>query len=740
MVVHKNTDTVAALLKTQFGFDRFLPLQEQIIRHVISRRDALVLMPTGGGKSLCYQLPALVFDGITLIISPLISLMKDQVDGLKANGIAAELINSSLSAKEIFDTQDRLRRGWIKILYLAPERLATEGFRDFLSGLNVSCVAVDEAHCISQWGHDFRPEYLNLERLRDDFPSAVVIALTATATPAVRRDIIEHLRLDDPQIFISSFNRPNLNYEIRPKQDHFKQLLTFLHRHKDQAGIIYCFSRSDTESLAAALCAEGFKAEAYHAGLDGRLRKEVQDRFIRDETPVITATIAFGMGIDKPDIRLVVHYDLPKTIEGYYQETGRAGRDGLPADCVLFYSYGDKFKQEYFIKQIESPDERRRAQEKLNRMISFCESYQCRRKFVLGYFGESFDQNNCGHCDRCLQPKEEFDATAMTRQILECVVTVKERFGAQYIIDLLRGIDNERARNLQHNASLVFGCRRECSAVQLKEVIGLLIEKGLLIRAAGEYPTLGLTEAGRNFLRGRDKMTLPKLRAFPVDKPVKRRGTAGDGLGHEQGLFEELRRLRKQLADERGVPPFIIFADTTLYQMARDLPQDPESFIRLSGVGRQKLEQFGPVFMNKITEYLQRHPPLEQRGKPFDRPKNILSAAAVSTYEETRKLAEAGLSIDEMSRRRRLKAGTVIAHLERLADDGQGVDLEYLRPPAPDLMKIKSAFEQSGGLALSPVKAILGEDFSYEELRLARIFLKTEDSHETGLEGGDFDD
>jgi len=618
-----STENISGLLKIHFGFDRFRPMQEEIIRHVLSGDDAFVLMPTGGGKSLCYQLPALVFKGLTLVVSPLIALMKDQVDGLKADGIAAEFINSSLPGKEIFDIRERLKQGTVKILYLAPERLATGEFREFLRGLKVDCIAIDEAHCISQWGHDFRPDYFNLKTLRDDFPSAVVIALTATATPKVRQDIIQHLHLEQSRTFVSSFNRPNLYYEIRPKQDAFRELAALLRRHKNQAAVIYCFSRNDTESLAEALRGQGFKAAAYHAGLAAAARKQVQDQFIRDEIPVITATIAFGMGIDKPDIRLVAHYDLPKSVEGYYQETGRAGRDGLPADCILFYSLGDKFKQEYFIDKIENLDERRRSQQKLKEIISFCESYSCRRKFLLEYFSERFEQDHCGRCDRCLAP------------------------------------------------------------------------------------------TGR--------MDLPKPRMSQKASSTGRRSSLDDNPVYDQGLFEELRILRKQLADKRKVPPFVIFPDTALRQMARDLPQSPEQFIRITGVGRQKLEQFGPAFIQIISEYSRIHN-VKPGNNFIHKSKSVPSS--VSTYEETKNLVAEKLSVQEMAVRRGLTLSTIISHLEKLSDSVQGIDIEYLRPEASRLTRVQSAFEQSGDFSLTGVKSILGEDFSYEELRLARIFVK----------------
>ncbi|MCH2411144.1 ATP-dependent DNA helicase, partial [Myxococcota bacterium] len=433
-------------LKAYFGFDQFLPLQKEIISKVIAKRDTLVLMPTGGGKSLCYQLPALSFTGLTLVVSPLIALMKDQVDGLHANGVPAGLLNSGQGPEESSLVHDQAKQGKIKILYVAPERLGLPGFQRFLQSVDVSLIAIDEAHCISEWGHDFRPDYRNLKSLRENLPGVPVIALTATATALVREDIINQLGLARPEIFISSFNRPNLTYTIQPKTEPLGTLLHLLEKHNGGSAIIYRFSRKATEETALELSERGFNALPYHAGLERDVRRETQEKFIRDQVQIIVATIAFGMGIDKPDVRLVVHYDLPKTVEGYYQETGRAGRDGLASDCVLFYSYGDRSKQEYFISQIEDIDERTKAHTKLEQVLAMCDLQTCRRAYLMRYLGEPWPKTECGGCDICLLPREEFDATEIAQKILSTAIRTGERFGVNYLVDVLRGAANKSVR------------------------------------------------------------------------------------------------------------------------------------------------------------------------------------------------------------------------------------------------------------------------------------------------------
>ncbi|MDE2900024.1 MAG: DNA helicase RecQ [Chloroflexota bacterium] len=716
---------IHALLKAHFGFDTFRGQQEAVVRRVLAGGDALLLMPTGGGKSLCYQLPALAMDGVTLVVSPLIALMKDQVDGLNANGIAARFINSTLPLRDVERVQAEVRRGAVKILYVAPERLAVEGFRRFLSGLTVSLIAIDEAHCISEWGHEFRPDYRNLRPLREMFPNAPVLALTATATERVRRDIMEQLGLKGAEVFVSSFNRANLTYSVQSKDSVEQQLPRLLSKWQGSPAIVYCYSRQETEDVASALRVRGWTARPYHAGLSAEERRRTQEDFSRDRVPIIVATIAFGMGGDKPDVRLVVHTSLPKSVESYYQETGRAGRDGLPSECVLLYSYGDKARQEYFIRQLEDEGERRNAQAKLDQMVRFAQLHTCRRRYLLEYFGERWDADDCGGCDVCLasQDRGEFDATEIAQKALSAVVRTGERYGETHITGVLVGSKEKRILAADHDNLSVYGIVRDFDRNQLREVLGLLRARGLLALNEGEYPTLRVTDAGREFLQNRSPLSLPRLRAEgkPASRAPEMKPSAGAPLEYDEDLFEELRALRRRIADEQDVPAFVVFGDVALRHMAARRPETLQAFERVPGVGQAKLAAYGAAFTEAIRRYADEH------GLPARASVNMggsSSGRRGATYEKTWEMLAQGLSVEAVARERELAPGTVIRHIEVLTMQGKSIDITSLLPSPERRRDIEEAFKRLGYAQLGPVRESLGDEYSYEDLTIVRTWLR----------------
>ena len=606
------TLTLRQLLKQHFGYDEFRPGQEAVIGHALAGRDSLVVMPTGGGKSLCYQLPALARGGLTLVVSPLIALMKDQVDGLRANGIPAEFLNSSLDNATAAAVERRAQAGRVSLLYVAPERVSMPGFQRLLGTLDLRLIAIDEAHCISEWGHDFRPDYRALSDLRTQFPQTPVMALTATATERVRQDIVEQLGLYDGAQFVSGFDRANLTYRVQRRSGTWEALLGLLNERRGQSAIVYCFSRKETEELAARLTANGHPTVAYHAGLDPEIRRITQERFIDGDVPIVAATIAFGMGIDKPDIRLVVHYALPKSIEGYYQETGRAGRDGLPSDCVLFFSEGDRARQEYFIQGMTG-DARAVSERQLQQMVDYGRLQTCRRKYLLAYFGETIPGETCGNCDVCLAERRPVDVTLVSQKLLSAVVRTGERFGIAHVINVLLGSNLERIRELGHDKLSVFGIVDDYDRNGLRRFADGLVEKGLLARADGQYATVSVTVAGREWLRSREGLTL-ELRVEEAEVKRERRDNGrkrsavamvGTTAEYDEGLFDELRALRRRLADEQSVPAFVVFSDATLKAMAAARPADRQAMLRVSGVGPAKLERYGEAFLAVVRGYVQ---------------------------------------------------------------------------------------------------------------------------------------
>ncbi|OEE43729.1 ATP-dependent DNA helicase RecQ [Enterovibrio norvegicus] len=589
-----------SVLQTVFGYHSYRDGQKEIIDAVIAGQDCLVIMPTGGGKSLCYQIPALMRDGITIVISPLISLMKDQVDQLLANGVQAACLNSSMTPDEQSETWKSLREGNLKLLYVSPERVLMRDFIERLQSIQVGLIAVDEAHCVSQWGHDFRPEYAQLGMLKQHFVDVPVMALTATADDTTRQDICQRLALDSPNIYLGSFDRPNIRYTLLEKHKPLAQLTQFLTTQSGQSGIIYCNSRKRVEQVAEKLCDQNIRAAGYHAGMSNEQRGFVQDAFQRDDIQIVVATVAFGMGINKPNVRFVVHYDIPRNIESYYQETGRAGRDGLPAEAVMFYDPSDigwlhrclQEKPEGPQKQVES--------HKLNAMGAFAEALTCRRLVLLNYFGE-YREKPCGNCDICLDPPTLFDGTEQAQKALSCVYRVNQSFGVGYVVEVLRGMQNQRIKDHAHEKLSTYGLGKDNSHEYWVSIYRQLIHRGYLVQNIARSSVLQLTEEARPLLRGEIALELavPRLGLSPRSK--------ADKLGkrnYDKKLFAKLRKLRKAIADEEDVPPYVVFNDATLIEMAEMIPTSQGELLAVNGVGQRKLEKYGNVFLDVIEDHI----------------------------------------------------------------------------------------------------------------------------------------
>jgi len=602
------TDLIG-LLKRFFGYESFRPLQEEVMRDALAGHDTFVLMPTGGGKSLCYQLPALVNDGLTIVVSPLIALMKDQVDALQEAGIAATFLNSTLNASESRRRLAGLYNGEFLLLYVAPERLMLPEMLERLAEWQPGLIAIDEAHCISEWGHDFRPEYRQIAELRGLFPETPLMALTATATERVRADIVSQLKLREPRRYVASFNRANLTYRVIPRNQPLRQVLDVARRYDGESGIVYCGSRAGTERLAKRLTDQGIQAVPYHAGLDPGTRAKNQEMFIRDEVKVVCATIAFGMGIDKPDVRFVMHYDLPKNIEGYYQETGRAGRDGLPAVCVLLFNASDVAKQIGFIEEKTDEHERTIARQLLQQMVHFAETSDCRRRSLMDYFSEAFTDHNCGACDSCLEPKETFDGTEAAQKFLACLYRIREKsgfgFGLNHVVEVLTGADTEAIRKWGHDHVSTHGIGDEFGRDEWKAIGRELMRLGHARLTPGRMSVVELTQEGSDWLRGKRPLELTRpVVAKPKSRERRSRSERAGEIECDEMLFERLRELRQELAAKEGVPAYIIFGDVSLREMARDCPATMQAFGLISGVGEKKKAKFGTGFISEIAAYL----------------------------------------------------------------------------------------------------------------------------------------
>ena len=723
-----NTETnfspARKVLKDIFGFDEFRASQQLIIENVLSGNNTLALMPTGGGKSLCYQIPAIIFNSLTIVISPLISLMQDQVRQLDELKVNACVLNSTLSVQEYQHNINNIKQGKTTLLFLAPETALQTSIIEILQDVEVSCIAIDEAHCISEWGHEFRPEYRKLNELVAHFPKAVIIALTATATPRVRADIKRQLNIDDSAEFMSSFDRPNLYIAVAPKDKPYAQSIDFIDKHPQQSGIIYCQSRSGVDELAKKLQADGYSAKPYHAGLSSQKRSDYQHQFVYDDTHIIVATIAFGMGINKPDVRFVLHYDLPKNIEGYYQQIGRAGRDGLEANCLLLFGYGDTGKIRFFIDQMTDEQQRRLATMHLSQMLSLAETEDCRRIPLLQYFGEENLAETCGQCDNCLtEKKEKSDLTVPAQKFLSCVHRTGQRFGASYIIDILRGSNAEKILQNQHNLLSTYNIGREFTKKQWMNLARQLIQKGLLSQEE-TYGSLRLTQQAADVLKG----NAPFFALLQHATPALTAKSGVNNLVGDQVLVQQLKTERKKLADASAVPPYAIFSDRSLNEMAHYFPQSEQSMLKIHGVGQAKLEKYGERFLTIIKTFAGANNKAEiDNDRPATSKAKTNSNSISGKTSEIVERFEDGYSIQALAELYKVQANTIYGHLYKYVQAGN----DFKKPERLliemaltdiQLSNGLNAFKYCGYLRLKPVFDKLEESLTYEQLHLLRLY------------------
>ncbi len=715
-------------LKQTFGYDSFRPLQREIMEATLQGRDALAVLPTGAGKSLCYQLPALVRDGLTIVVSPLIALMKDQVDQLQASGVNATFLNSTLEATEARNRLDRLGRGEFQMLYVAPERLMLPDFLSRLKGWKVCALAVDEAHCISEWGHDFRPEYRRLREVRQWTGNIPILALTATATERVREDIVKQLELENSVKFLASFNRPNLKYQVIPKAGAAAQVCNFASGRPEDSGIVYCQSRKTTEALAATLRANGFSAVAYHAGLDPADREKNQDAFLRDEAKIVCATVAFGMGINKPNVRYVIHADMPKNIEGYYQETGRAGRDGLPADCLLLFSRSDFMKYVRFLDDIPDEHARKVAHQQLDQMTHFAENDACRRVGLLGYFGETWTHENCSGCDHCLEPREKWDATVDVQKLLSCVLRIRQagnfNVGLNHVSEVLTGSMSEKIRRWKHEELKIHGIGKDQPRPYWVDLGRQLLRYGLLVAGEDQFQTVTVSQQGIDLLKNRATVMLSRSIMAPRSQSLARTGD----IPCDSGLFERLRALRKELADARNVPPYVVFSDVTLRHFSRDYPRDDQALLNIPGVGEKKREDYGTAFLTAIREWVKQSVPKE--FEPLDSanvqpsPRKPKAANGLSdTAHETLALWKLGKTIAEIMAIRGFKDTTIEGHLAEAIAHGEFIEPRAIYSVAEE-REMQAALAGYDEVSLKPVYEQLEGRISYGKLKIYRAAAK----------------